>query len=171
MACFHGKIVILPHHARSCASMNVSIYIRSDLQRRIIIKKKGGGVISFKKIKNRVNFSSSVSITDVTKYRLHRLLPWKLNNTTIFRQAFTVSGKIDIFDEKVNNFMTMTTMTVSLDFFGKREAETRNKKRSLKSLASKEEKQFFFFLNTSERKLPFSFFSLAKKKKMFPRIN
>lgn len=67
--------------------------------------------------------------------------------------------------------MTMTTMTVSLDFFGKREAETRNKKRSLKSLASKEEKQFFFFLNTSERKLPFSFFSLAKKKKMFPRIN
>lgn len=82
------------------------------------------------------------------------------------------SFKIDIFDEKVNNFMTMTTMTVSLDFLEReKQRETRNKKRSLKSLASKEEKQFFFFLNTSERKLPFSFFSLAKKKKMFPRIN
>lgn len=68
VACFHGKIVILPHRARSCASMNVSVYIRSDLQRKIIIKKKKC-VILFKKIK--LNFSVySVSIADVTKHRL-----------------------------------------------------------------------------------------------------
>lgn len=51
VACFHGKIVILPHHARNCASMNVSVYIRSDLQQEDKKRKKGTRVILFKKIK------------------------------------------------------------------------------------------------------------------------
>ena len=59
----------------------------------------------------------------------------------------------------------MTTMTVSLDFFGKREAERNEKQKEIVKISRVKRG------NTSERKLPFSFFSLAKKKKMFPRIN
>lgn len=172
MACFHGKIVILPHHARSCASMNVSVYIRSDLQQRIIIKKKGGGVISFKKIKNRVNFSSSVSIADVTnEISFAPFITVKAKQYNNFPTGI-YSFKIDIFDEKVNNFMTMTTMTVSLDFFEKREAERNEKQKEIVKISRvKRGKTIFLFFKYFRKKIALFLFFSRKKKKMFPRIN
>lgn len=68
--------------------------------------------------------------------------------------------------------MTMTTMTVSLDFFEKREAERNEKQKEIVKISRvKRGKTIFLFFKYFRKKIALFLFFSRKKKKMFPRIN